>query len=280
MKWQTGRRSGNVIDRRGRGGPALAGGGLLTLIGVLFYLFTGQSVDPSGMQQGPPVDEGQGASGGAYVGSPEEEQLKEFVSVILADTEDTWPRLLAGQNVQYQEPRLVIFTGAVQSACGGASSAVGPFYCPADQQVYLDLSFFNELARMGGAGDFANAYVVAHEIGHHVQNLLGISEQTQQAQRRMDQASGNALSVQVELQADCFAGVWAHYAQRERQLLEPGDVEEGLAAAAAIGDDRLQREAGRRVSPETFTHGTSAHRMEWFQRGLKQGTVEACNTFR
>ncbi len=280
MKWQTGRRSGNVIDRRGRGGPALAGGGLLTLIGVLFYLFTGQSVDLSGMQQGPPVEEGQGGSGEAYVGSPEEEQLKEFVSVILADTEDTWPRLLAGQNVQYQEPRLVIFTGAVQSACGGASAAVGPFYCPADQQLYLDLSFFNELARMGGAGDFANAYVVAHEIGHHVQNLLGISEQTQAAQRRMDKARGNALSVQVELQADCFAGVWAHYAQRERQMLEPGDVEEGLAAASAIGDDRLQKEAGRRVTPESFTHGTSAQRMEWFQRGLKQGTVEACNTFR
>ena len=188
--------------------------------------------------------------------------------------------MLQAQGVQYQQPRLVLFSDAVQSACGNQSSAVGPFYCPPDQRVYLDLTFFDELGRRFGApGDFAQAYVVAHEVGHHVQNLLGISDQVHAARGRMSRADANALSVLQELQADCFAGIWAHHAQRQRQVLEEGDIEEGLAAASAIGDDTLQRRSQGRVVPESFTHGSAAQRVQWFRRGFEQGTLEACDTF-
>jgi predicted metalloprotease len=213
-------------------------------------------------------------------GGPDEE-LKDFVSVVLADTEDTWSRLFAQGGSSYRAPRLVLFYDLVESACGFGEAAMGPFYCPADRSVYLDLGFFREMSeRFGAPGDFAAAYVVAHEIGHHVQNLLGVSDQVLAAQARArDAQASNALSVRLELQADCLAGVWGHHAAAGRDLLEPGDVEEGLRAAAAIGDDRIQRMAGGGVSPESWTHGSSAQRAEWLRRGLRDGSVESCDTF-
>lgn len=210
-------------------------------------------------------------------GAPANDPAAEFVSVVLADTEETWGRIFASSGRQYREPVLVLFENAVQSACGGASSASGPFYCPADQKVYLDLSFFRELdQRFGAPGDFAQAYVVAHEVGHHVQNLLGINRQVRDAQQGSGRAGANALSVQLELQADCLAGVWGHHANK-KNLLEAGDIDEGLNAAAAIGDDRLTR---GRVSPESFTHGTSEQRARWLRQGLSTGDVNSCDTFR
>jgi hypothetical protein len=264
------------------GRPLAVGGGAAGLVTlVLVLLFGGSPSDytsTSGDARSPQGDVGIGGSGAPV--DPAQEQFKDFVSAILADTEDTWPRLLEPQGLRYQEPRLVLFSEAVESACGFQESAVGPFYCPLDQRVYLDLTFFDELDRRFGApGDFAQAYVVAHEVGHHVQNLLGISEQVQGLRGRMSQTQANALSVLQELQADCFAGIWAHHAGKERQLLEQGDVEEGLAAASAIGDDTLQRRARGRVVPESFTHGSAAQRVHWFKRGLEQGTLEACDTF-
>jgi len=209
-------------------------------------------------------------------GAPAGDPAAEFVAVVLGDTEETWNRVFQSTGKRYQEPVLVLFEGSVQSACGGASSASGPFYCPADQKVYLDLSFFRELdQRFGAPGDFAQAYVVAHEVGHHVQHLLGINRQVQEAQQQR-RAGANQLSVALELQADCFAGVWGHHASR-KQLLDQGDVEEGLAAAAAIGDDRLTK---GRVSPESFTHGTSEQRARWLRQGLSSGDVNSCDTFR
>ncbi|MBZ0115079.1 MAG: neutral zinc metallopeptidase, partial [Thermoanaerobaculia bacterium] len=211
---------------------------------------------------------------------PQEDQMAQMISVVLADTETTWTEVFAAEGQRYQLPKLVLFTDAVQSACGRTSAAVGPFYCPGDQTVYIDLSFYNELgSRFGAPGDFAQAYVVAHEVGHHVQNLLGISQQVTQEQRRVGRAQANALSVRLELQADCLAGVWGHHAAKKRNLLEPGDVEEGLAAAAAIGDDRLQKQAGARVRPESFTHGTSEQRVHWFREGLQTGDSDRCDTF-
>ncbi|MDC0711936.1 zinc metallopeptidase [Stigmatella sp. ncwal1] len=279
MKWQGGRRSSNIEDRRGRGvgRPLAVGGGATTLvIAVLVYLLGGDPGDI--VSQAPRNPSSQGGTGGS--GDATQEPLKDFVSVILADTEDTWPDLLSGVGVTYVQPRLVLFSDAVESACGFQESAVGPFYCPGDQRVYLDLGFFRELdQRLGASGDFAQAYVVAHEVGHHVQNLLGTSERVQERRGR-NRANANALSVLQELQADCFAGIWAHHAQQQRQVLEPGDVEEGLNAASAIGDDTLQRRAGGHVVPESFTHGSSEQRVFWFRRGLEQGTLEACDTFR
>jgi len=220
------------------------------------------------------------ASSEPYQPSPEEQQLTEFISVVLADTEDTWNALFAAEGARYIEPKLVLFSGAVRSACGRAEAAMGPFYCPGDNKVYIDLSFYRDLReRHGAPGDFAQAYVVAHEIGHHVQTLLGISEQVQAARNRMSREQGNKLSVKQELQADCFAGVWAHHANRSRQILEQGDVEEAMNAATAIGDDRLQKQAQGYVTPESFTHGTSAQRVRWFRIGLDKGSVEACDTF-
>ena len=210
-------------------------------------------------------------------GAPTNDPAAEFVAVVLADTEETWTRVFSAAGKRYQEPVLVLFEGSVRSGCGGASAASGPFYCPSDQKVYLDLSFFRELdKRFGAAGDFAQAYVVAHEIGHHVQTLLGINRQVQEAQQGGSRAGANALSVALELQADCFAGVWGNHASK-KSLLDPGDVEEGLSAAAAIGDDRL---TGGRVSPESFTHGTSEQRVRWLRTGLETGDINACDTFR
>ncbi len=277
MRWQRGRRSTNVDDRRGaRVGRGVAGGGLGVLVIAVIALFLG--IDPSFLFQatGPAVP----TSGGSFTPSPEEERLAEFTSVVLADTEDTWNPLFRQMGRPYREPTLVLFSGAVRSACGMAGSAVGPFYCPGDQQVYIDLSFFSELqSRYGAPGDFAQAYVIAHEIGHHVQNLLGISGRVQNARRQGSEAEGNALSVLLELQADCLAGIWAHHADRARSILEAGDVEEALGAAAAIGDDRLQRQARGYVQPESFTHGTSEQRMRWFRRGIESGDLERCDTF-
>jgi predicted metalloprotease len=283
MKWQGGRRSSNIEDRRGLGvgRPLAAGGGIATVLVALVVMLLGGNPDEvlsDRTTRSPAGNVGIGGSGAPV--DPAQQQLADFVSVILADTEDTWPGLLEPQGVRYVEPRLVLFSDAVESACGFQESAVGPFYCPLDQRVYLDLTFFRELARQFGApGDFAQAYVVAHEVGHHVQNLLGISERVHGMRRQMASAEANALSVLQELQADCFAGIWAHHAQRQRQVLETGDIEEGLNAATAIGDDTLQRRAGGQVVPESFTHGSSEQRVRWFKRGFEQGTLEACDTF-
>jgi len=204
----------------------------------------------------------------------------EFVSVVLADTEDTWQQIFRQQGATYREPTLVLFSGRVNSACGMASAAVGPFYCPGDQKLYIDLSFFHDLkVRHGAPGDFAQAYVIAHEVGHHVQTLLGISQKVQQLGRGKSRAQVNALSVRQELQADCFAGLWGYHADRSRQVLEEGDIEEALNAATAIGDDRLQKQGQGYVVPESFTHGTSRQRVEWFKRGIESGDFERCNTF-
>ena len=204
-----------------------------------------------------------------------------MVSVVLADTEDTWNELFAQSGQDYPEPKLVLFTDAVQSACGAAQAAMGPFYCPGDNKVYIDLSFYRDLReRHRAPGDFAQAYVIAHEVGHHIQNVLGISGKVQAERRRVSTADGNALSVKLELQADCLAGVWANHANRARSILESGDVEEALQAASAIGDDRLQREARGRVAPDSFTHGTSEQRVRWFKNGLSSGSVDQCDTFK
>ena len=281
MRWQMGRRSDNVEDRRGIGiGGVAVGGGLGTIVLVVIALFLG--VDPSVVLQGggtgvntaPPAVEQRRAP------SPEEDQLKDFVAAVLGDTEDTWREVFAKMKREYREPKLVLFTDAVRSACGTAQSAVGPFYCPSDQKVYLDLSFFRELRdRFRAPGEFAQAYVIAHEVGHHVQNLLGISDKVRSLQERADERQGNALSVRLELQADCFAGVWANNANRSRQILEQGDIEKGLNAAAAIGDDRLQRQSRGYVVPDAFTHGSSAQRVRWFKRGLDTGSLRECDTF-
>jgi hypothetical protein len=215
-----------------------------------------------------------------YQPTPQEAQLADFVSVVLADTEDTWQEIFAQYGQRYEEPVLVLFSGAVKSACGMASAAMGPFYCPADRKVYIDLAFFEDLRQRHGApGDFAQAYVIAHEVGHHVQNLLGISAQVRSAQQGLGKAAANALSVKQELQADCLAGLWGHHADRSRDVLEQGDIEEALNAATAIGDDRLQKQAQGYVVPESFTHGSSRQRVEWFKRGIESGDFERCNTF-
>jgi predicted metalloprotease len=296
MKWEDRRRSDNVEDRRGQGPSygAAAGaaplllrflpamirsktGRIILVVGVL-AIFGGRmlGIDVLSMFLG----------GGAATSQPtrefteQEQQLAEFVAVVLADTEDTWNPIFTQLGANYREPTLVLFSGRVNSACGMASAAVGPFYCPGDQQVYIDLSFFNDLkVRHGAPGDFAQAYVIAHEVGHHVQNLMGISQKVQDAGRGRSKADVNALSVRQELQADCFAGIWGHVANTDRQLLDPGDLEEALRAATAIGDDRLQREATGQVVPDSFTHGSSAQRVKWFRRGFDSGQVAACDTF-
>ncbi|HSE93662.1 MAG TPA: neutral zinc metallopeptidase [Methylomirabilota bacterium] len=275
MRWTMGRRSENVEDRRGRGLPLVAGGGIGTIVILLLALFFG--LDPGVLLQtgAPPSDRTQApeATGG-------HDEMRDFVSVVLADTEDTWRTLFRSMNREYRDPTLVLFTGRVQSACGIAGAAVGPFYCPGDHKLYLDLAFFRELRdRFGAPGDFARAYVIAHEVGHHVQTLLGISERVMATRQRVGETEANALSVRLELQADCFAGVWAHHADRARQVLEAGDLEEALAAAAAIGDDRLQRQTQGHVVPESFTHGTSGQRVTWFRRGFDSGDVRRCDTF-
>lgn len=274
MRLGGGRESGNVEDRRGqggrRGGLAIGGGlGGVALV-VLALLF---GVDPSVILSGldqMPQSQSQPQSQ-ARQGAPAQDDGARFVRRVLAETEDVWTPLFQENGRRYAAPKLVLFSGAVQSACGTAQAAVGPFYCPGDQQVYIDLDFLSDMQRrLGAPGDFAAAYVIAHEVGHHVQNQLGLLGRGRQS---------NALQVRVELQADCLAGVWARRAQDARQILEDGDIEEGLGAAAAVGDDRLQRRGGGQVVPESFTHGTSEQRVRWFRTGLQRGTLESCDTF-
>jgi predicted metalloprotease len=281
MRWQMGRRSDNIEDQRGIpvGRGAVVGGGIGTVVLVLLALWFG--VDPSVVLQGVDPGDSRSAPSAPQQRAPAgDEPLRDFVSVILADTEDTWTELFRQMGRQYQAPHLVLFSGAIKSACGFAEAAVGPFYCPGDRKVYIDLSFYRDLRdKIGAPGDFAQAYVIAHEVGHHVQNLLGIAGRIQEAQGKRSRTDANALQVKMELQADCLAGVWANNAQRARQILESGDIEEGLNAAAAIGDDRLQRQAQGRVVPESFTHGSSAQRVRWFKRGIETGDPGQCDTF-
>lgn len=279
MRWQDRRRSDRVEDRRGMSPArvAIGGGGgllLLILIAVLFGADPTALLDQVGTTPVPTPEPG------ALPTDPAQDELKEFVSVILADTEDVWSTLFTRSGRTYAPPTLVLFTGRVESACGLASAAMGPFYCPLDQKIYIDLSFYEDLhSRFQAPGDFAQAYVLAHEVGHHVQNLLGISEEVQRMRGRVSEAEYNDLSVRLELQADFLAGVWAHHGQRMRQFLESGDIEEGLRAASAIGDDRLQRQTQGYVVPDSFTHGTSAQRVRWFRRGLETGDMTLGDTF-
>ena len=276
MLWRGREGSSNVEDQRGMSGGGLAaGGGIGALIIGLIYMFLGGNPSDApvllpgqqAQQQGRQYDPQQ---------NPEDDTLAQFVSVVLHDTEDVWGTLMRN----YKQPKLVLFSDAVQSACGSASAATGPFYCPGDEKVYIDLSFFKELReRFGAPGDFAMAYVVAHEVGHHIQNLLGTSEKVQSLQQQAGERGGNKLSVKLELQADFFAGVWANHAQQMKHILQPGDIEEALRAANAIGDDRLQQETQGRVVPDAFTHGTSAQRMYWFKKGYETGDIRQGDTF-
>ena len=280
MRWRSGRRSTNVDDRRGGGASRtrVAGGGIGTLVLVLVALYLG--VDPMPIIQSQVGTSVQSPGTGVPAPSGATDELADFVSVVLGDTEDTWNELFRDAGRTYEEPTLVLFTDVVRSGCGTAESSMGPFYCPADSKVYIDLGFYRDLRdRFRAPGDFAQAYVIAHEVGHHVQHLMGISDKVHRAQQGMRKAEANALSVRLELQADCFAGVWANRAHRARQILESGDVEEGLTAASAIGDDRLQRQAQGRVVPDSFTHGTSEQRVRWFRTGLEAGDPGACDTF-
>jgi predicted metalloprotease len=271
MRWEEGRRSENVEDRRGSGGPRMAmagGGGLIVLLLALLF-----GVNPASLFRG-------GGTQEPVEVTAKESELSDFVSVVLADTEDTWTALFQQMGREYTPPKLVLFRDAVESACGFQEAAVGPFYCPEDRRVYLDLSFFDDLSsKFGAPGDFAQAYVVAHEVGHHVQNLLGISQKVHALQGRAGEAEANDASVRLELQADFLAGVWAHHAQAARNVLESGDLEEALNAASQIGDDRLQRRSRGYVAPESFTHGTSAQRARWFKRGFTTGDVKQGDTF-
>jgi predicted metalloprotease len=274
MRWTPGRRSTNIEDRRGMSvgrGVGIGGG----LIALLLSLFLGTDL----FSPGPEGDYGVEQPTGAPVRStPEEERMVLFVSFVLDSTQSTWAEVFPSLGAQYRDARLVLFRDAVQSACGIAGSATGPFYCPPDERVYVDLGFFDELrSRFGAPGDFAQAYVLAHEIGHHVQNLLGIEQQVRSGMQRGGRQA-NELSVRLELQADCLAGIWGHRAARQG-LLESGDVEEGIGAAAAVGDDRIQRMSTGQVSPESWTHGSSAQRVSWFRRGLESGRVQDCDTF-
>lgn len=280
MRWKTGRRSQNIEDRRGmRVSPGIKGGGIGAIIIALVAMYFG--VDPTLLLQ--LLNDGSAPVNSRQTQAPRpasDDPMVQFVSVVLADTEDTWHVLMPEYGLQYEAPRLVLFSGAVQSACGFANAAVGPFYCPGDQKVYIDLAFYQDLKqRFQAPGDFAQAYVIAHEIGHHVQNLMGISEKIHALRSRLGTVEANALSVRQELQADCFAGIWAHHANRSRQILEEGDVDEALTAATAIGDDRLQKQARGYVTPDSFTHGTSRQRAHWFSIGLKYGNIQQCDTF-
>ncbi len=278
MRWQGRRQSSNVEDRRGIGGKGLTvGGGLSAIVALVIYLFFGgkgdkitqitQSLQKSEPSKVRPL-------------SAHEKELGDFAAVILADTEDVWNLLFKKAGRKYREPKMVLFSEATESACGYAQSATGPFYCPGDEKVYIDLDFFQELQRrLDAQGDFAMAYVVAHEIGHHVQNLLGIMDQRDQMRERVDEREMNRISVQLELQADFLAGVWTHHAQRMKNILEEGDIEEGINAAGAVGDDRIQKKTQGYVVPDSFTHGTSEQRTRWFLKGWKTGDLNQGNTF-
>lgn len=287
VRWRGRRGSDNVEDRRGASAAGGAGlillllrlvfsrfgiGGVVVLVGGFFAL-RAVGIDPLALLQGQPAT-------GPSVARGQDDESAQFVRVVLAETETVWTERFAERGARYAPPILVLFSGQVNSACGMASAASGPFYCPADRKVYLDTSFFSELsARFGAPGDFAAAYVIAHEVGHHVQTLAGVADQVRRAQARADEAERNALQVRMELQADCYAGLWAKGAARMTDFIEQGDIEEGLRAASAIGDDALQRQAGRTVRPESFTHGSSEQRVAWFSRGYESGAVEACDSF-
>lgn len=301
MRWRKGPRSDNIEDRRGQGGggfgfPAGRGrririptggrrggmgiGGIIVVL-VLMWFFggdIGQILGPGGggLTQAPTQQTQR-----PNIAPGKADEMKQFVSTILRSTEEVWNAKFSQINRRYKEPKLVLFTDYVTSACGNAQAAMGPFYCPADQKVYIDLSFYNDMKnKLGAPGDFAQAYVIAHEVGHHVQTLFGIAERVSRARQSMGKVQGNQLQVRMELQADCMAGIWANASQRARNWLEKGDIEEGLNAASAIGDDRLQRRSQGRIVPESFTHGTSAQRVRWFKRGLQAGSLEACDTFK
>ena len=277
MKWEGNRQSDNVEDRRGDGAPML--GGRSIGIGTIVVALIGGWV----LGINPLTLLGVLSGGGSVVQAPAppaHDTMAQFVSTVLADTEDVWGPIFQQGGGAYREPRLVLFRGAVPTACGTGQAAMGPFYCPGDQKVYIDLSFYDQLKnQLGAPGDFAQAYVIAHEVGHHVQHLLGISGQVEQMRGRVSQVAYNRLSVKLELQADCLAGVWAHHADQQRQILEQGDIEEAMNAAAKIGDDALQRAQTGQVVPDSFTHGTSAQRQRWFRTGLQSGSVQACDTF-
>jgi len=276
MLWRDRRQSGNVEDRRGIGrGGGMAIGGLGGLVLLVLALLFG--VDPSQLLEQVPQNDPN--SGAPRATNPAEEELKKFTETVLADTEDVWNEVFRQMGTRYQEPKLVLFTDQVRSGCGIAGAAVGPFYCPPDQKAYIDLAFYNDLkSRFKAPGDFAQAYVIAHEIGHHVQNLLGTMEKVNSAQQRMSKADANKLSVMLELQADFLAGVWAHHAQL-KGVLESGDIEEALGAASAIGDDRIQRQQQGYVVPDSFTHGTSEQRIRWFKKGFETGDIRQGDTF-
>ena len=276
MRWRGRRASGNVLDRRGMGRGTVigGGGGIIGIVILLIVVFMGG--DPSALMQGPGSGPGGGGSGVATAPPASDEQAQ-FVAVVLADTEDVWHRLFQQQGRQYREPQLVLFSGATQSACGYAQAAVGPFYCPRDGRIYIDLQFMEQLQRqLGAGGDFARAYIIAHEVGHHVQNLRGTLDEVHSARARLSETEYNELSVRLELQADYLAGVWAHHAQK---TMEPGDLEEAIRAAGAVGDDRIQRQTQGQVVPDSFTHGTSEQRIRWFRRGFESGDPRKGDTF-
>jgi len=290
MKWEGNRQSDNVEDRRdegpgtGGGGFRLGGGrsigvGTIAVALVAGWIFGINPLTILGVLSGGGTEEAPVAQAPAHR-PPADDKMAAFVATILADTEDVWKAQFGAQGGGYREPKLVLFRGATATACGTGQAAMGPFYCPGDQKVYIDLGFYETMkTRLGAPGDFAQAYVIAHEIGHHVQNLMGITDKVDGMRQRGSEAQSNALSVRLELQADCLAGVWAHHAQRSRQILEQGDIEEAMNAASQIGDDALQRKSRGTVMPESFTHGTSAQRVNWFKRGLTGGNLRECNTF-
>ena len=288
MRWEGNRESGNVEDHRGSSGSGRGGfgsGGRSVGIGTIVIALVGGAIfgiNPLtilGLLSGSgPAPQAQQAPAQR---PPAEDRSARFVSTVLADTEDVWKRIFANGGATYREPKLALFTGGIRTACGAGQSAMGPFYCPADEKVYIDLDFYRTLSqKMGAPGDFAQAYVIAHEVGHHVQHVMGITQRVEQQRARGSQQQGNALSVRLELQADCLAGVWAHHSQQSKQWLDPGDIEAAINAASRIGDDALQRSAGRAVVPESFTHGSSVQRQRWFTTGWKTGSVTACDTFR
>ena len=281
MRWSGRRQSDNMEDRRGvSGGKIVAGGGIIGLIVLVVNMFMGGDNSAlineitNQVQQGSPQE--------TVELSARDKEMGEFVATVLADTEDVWSKIFAEKGMTYENPKLVLFRDGVQTACGGASSASGPFYCPSDHKVYMDLAFFDELQSRFGAkgGDFAIAYVIAHEIGHHVQTLLGTSDKVRKLQEDTDQAGANKLSVGLELQADFYAGVWAHYDQKMNNILEEGDIEEALSAANAVGDDAIQKKAQGHIVPDSFTHGTSAQRMYWFKKGFESGNIKEGDTFK
>ena len=283
MRWRDRRQSDNIEDRRGQristssGRRSLGGGALIIML--LVSVFFGENVSQI---VGLFLGNNQQATTDTQYSAPipgKDDEAAQFVSVILAETEDTWSRVFAGLDIAYQPPKLVLYTGQVQSACGIGSAQSGPFYCPGDYQIYLDLSFLQDLRRMGAPGDFAFAYVIAHEVGHHVQNLVGVAQDVRSQQANASQAQANLLSVKMELQADCLAGIWINHTQKRSAILEDGDIEEGLAAAAAVGDDRILSQAGRAINREAFTHGSSAERVHWFKQGASTGELSACNSF-